>query len=104
MPWATISSAALSTSRPGEPVITGELAWSPARSETSRPSASTLTVRSRSVTKAAGAPRSSTSTTEPTFRSRISAATSSTGADSGAVTTDSVMTSRISIAARVYYA
>ena len=44
----------------------------------------------------------STSTTEPTLRSRISSAISRTVRSGAAVTTSSVMTSRISIAARVY--
>src|SRR6185312_6817158 len=81
----------------GAPVTTGALAWSIARSSPLRPSASTLTVRSRSVTIPAGSPLR-TSTTDPTLRSRISAATSRTGVAGSAVTTDAVISSRISIA------
>ena len=44
----------------------------------------------------------SISTTEPTLRSRIISAISRTDRSGGAVTTDSVMTSRMSTAARVY--
>ena len=44
----------------------------------------------------------SISTTEPTFRSRIISAISRTDRSGGAVTTVSVMTSRMSTAARVY--
>src|SRR3954467_7964725 len=50
--------------------------------------------------KATAAPSSSTRTTEPTLRSRIISAIRRTVASAGAVTTDSVMTSRISIARR----
>src|SRR5215213_1766224 len=61
----------------------------------------TETARSRSVTNPTGL-RSSISTTEPTLRSRMSSAISRTVRSGGAVTTDSVMTSRISTSARVY--
>ena len=64
---------------------------------TSRPSATTLIATSRSVMKPTGAPPPSTSTTDPTLRSRISSATVPTGQSGAAVTTDSVMTSRICI-------
>jgi hypothetical protein len=47
--------------------------------------------------KPIGSPESSTSTTEPTLRSRMSSAMWRTGRSGVAVTTDSVMTSRISM-------
>src|SRR4051812_40118622 len=52
--------------------------------------------------KPTGSPSSPTSTTDPTLRSRMSSATWRTGASGLAVTTDSVMTSRISIARALY--
>src|ERR671931_2223714 len=55
----------------------------------------TDSARSRSVTKPTGSDPS-TSTTDPTLRSRISSAMSRTVRSGAAVTTDSVMTSRIS--------
>src|SRR5512133_2803688 len=97
-PLSTISLVASVTSMPGAPVTTGLEAWPPAGASPSWPSASTLTARSRSVMKPIGSPASSTSTTDPTLRSRMSSATWRTGASGVAVTTDSVMTSRISMA------
>src|SRR5919197_4600180 len=58
----------------------------------------TDSARSRSVTKPTGW-EPSTSTTDPTLRSRISSAISRTVRSGAAVTTDSVMTSRISTGA-----
>src|ERR687897_902780 len=67
----TISAAASSSAICGSPVTSGREAWSPTRSDSDRASASTRTVRSRSVIIAAGAPSGSRITTEPTFCSRM---------------------------------
>src|SRR4051812_3308250 len=96
MPWRTMSSAASSTSIPGCAVTTGDELCADAGSPEPRPSVRAPSARSRSVTKPASAPCSSTSTTEPTLRSRMSSATWRTVADGLAVTTLSVITSRIS--------
>src|SRR5215207_8190695 len=94
-----MSSAASSTSIPGSAVTTGDELCAETGSFASRPSVSAPSARSRSVTKPQGKPSSSTSTTEPTLRSRMSSATRRTLADGCAVTTLSVITSRISTAA-----
>src|SRR5919107_2437637 len=99
MPWRTMSSAASSTFMPGSAVTTGEDACASAGSVGSRPSVRAPSARSRSVTKPTIAPSSPRSTTEPTLRSRMSSATSRAVAEGCAVTTPSVMTSRISTTA-----
>src|SRR4051794_40960810 len=77
----------------GSAWMTGEEACSDAGSEAGRPSETTDSAMSRSVINPTGPPRESTSTTDPTPRSRISAATSWTETSGLAVTTDCVITS-----------
>ncbi len=96
-PWRIIRSPASSTSMSGSAVITGEEAWSVTLSSGERPSPTTDRAMSRSVMNPTGRPRS-TSTTEPTLRSRMRQAISRTDASGEAVTSDSVMTSRTSTA------
>ena len=78
---------------------TGLLARSEAASSGSRPSATTVIARSRSVIMPTGRWSSSTRTTEPTLRSRISPATSRTDPSGETVTTDGVITPRMSMGA-----
>ena len=95
-PWRTISSAASSTSIAGSAVITGEEAWSAAWSPKSRPSAITDRARSRSVTNA-----DRLLAVDEHDRADVALAhqlgdLAHACASGAAVTTDSVMTSRIS--------
>ena len=84
------------------PVTTGEVAQLLGGRPASPRPASTVIVRSRSVTMPTGRPPSSASTTEPTLRSRISSATWCTGVAGEAVTTSSVMMSRSSTVNRYH--
>ena len=87
IPWRTISSAASSTSIAGSAVITGEEAWS---ADVVAEVAPVGDHRQREVAVGDEPDRrvsSSTSTTEPTLRSRISSAISRTVRSGAAVTT-----------------